>query len=143
MIESPFADALFLFLDHSQATAPYCASALLFLADEEVLTHYACVTESEIRVLSVDPTASNAGTTTSVPEPTSLEPTSINTSNPTTTGYSNSSAGSTNPNHTGAIAGGVVGGLLFIAAAVVGVILFLRNKKKNQRKNIRPEVSQM
>jgi hypothetical protein len=145
---------------------------VLQLTDNQYLTHYACLTESDQRLFVLEATTtteqSSPPTTTSIlisspPAPTVIthveipsqtNPPSSNASGGSSNGSSSgdNSSGSSTPtpspepdkhSHVGAIAGGVVGGLLIIAVAAVGALSFLRNKKKQQRKQIMPEVSQM
>jgi hypothetical protein len=107
------------FCSISSASAPYCAVFVLDFTTA-IYSHYDCLTDLE-RTLTILPSSeSPASGLTTLPTPTPSPP------NNTT------SSQSSNHSHAGAIGGGVVAGVIFIALVIGGVFLYLRKRKQRQ-----------
>jgi hypothetical protein len=141
----------------SDVTSSMCTTAYLIDNSDNgaTYTHYGC--DSAYTVLNlleeatttaatssfiITPTTTPIGPTTSVTGGSSLTPSGfgLTTTNP--------SLGATWPpdlpaqkaSHAGAIAGGVIGGLVGLSAIAAGVIFLLSKRKADQRKSMMMEV---
>jgi hypothetical protein len=107
------------FCSISSASAPYCAVFVLDFTTE-IYSHYDCLTDLE-RTLTILPSSESPASGSTTP-PASAPSTSKNTT----------SSQSSNHSHAGAIGGGVVAGVIFIALVIGGVFLYLRKRKQRQ-----------
>ncbi|KAJ9651759.1 hypothetical protein H2198_008992 [Neophaeococcomyces mojaviensis] len=135
---------------------PYCGTYIL-LAGSTRYTAYFCSNVRASAALTVLTTWTTTGpatartTASTTTPPRSITP-PITTPNPTTTTSNTITSSPTGPisshdahpdhKNVGAIAGGVVGGIVALAGIVGVIIFFLRRKKKSERQQTRLEISQ-
>lgn len=134
---------------YSSSTAPYCAVAYLSMGLNTYSEYFCQTISGNFPTILIETTPTATSVTT--PNPTSTPPHITAPSPPGTS--SSPVTGSTSPpgptpkpkshSNKGAIAGGVVGGLLGVGALASAVIFLLRKKKNDERKQATMEVSQM